>query len=261
MRFSGQDTEATMTRYALGVRGIDGIETTTVQGASAVYPVYDGHGNMIATLARNGTSFARANNREYGVWGDIRSGSGGDQGYVANLGHRKDAESGLTYMRARYYEPGTGRFISQDRAYHGLNWYSYANNNPNSYTDFSGNAPDIVYQRYAILGFILSSWAATLFAIEAFPLAMGTAIVAVGAFAAALGGFSEIYGTAGATHLSFAVGLSYTAVIAVMGQGVKYGMRTRAGVAVLAMFAYGLAIIAALISTLEGCGYEDCVRH
>jgi len=137
----GEGTETTVTRYALGARGIDGIETTTVQGASAVYPVYDGHGNMIATLARNGTSFARANNREYGVWGDIRSGSGGDQGYVANLGHRKDAESGLTYMRARYYEPGTGRFISEDIARDGKNWFVYCSNDPVQQVDPTGELP------------------------------------------------------------------------------------------------------------------------
>gem|GEM_PF-6689855 len=34
--------------------------------------------------------------------------------YCANLGHKQDDESGLIYIRARYYEPGSGRFISQD---------------------------------------------------------------------------------------------------------------------------------------------------
>src|SRR5471030_1398463 len=34
--------------------------------------------------------------------------------YCASLGHKQDDESGLIYMRARYYEPITGRFISSD---------------------------------------------------------------------------------------------------------------------------------------------------
>ncbi len=34
--------------------------------------------------------------------------------YCANLGHNQDDESGLIYMRARYYEPASGRFVSED---------------------------------------------------------------------------------------------------------------------------------------------------
>jgi RHS repeat-associated protein len=52
--------------------------------------------------------------------------------------------SGLVYLRARYYDPGTGRFITQD-PFPGvlslpatLNGYTYAVNNPISYTDPSG---------------------------------------------------------------------------------------------------------------------------
>jgi RHS repeat-associated protein len=71
----------------------------------------------------------------------VRSGAttGGPKGrYVANLGHVQDDESGLIYMRARYYEPGTGRFICEDPAYDGVNWYTYCNNNPICLVDFSG---------------------------------------------------------------------------------------------------------------------------
>ena len=155
----GGSRSVTVTRYALGARGIDGIETKVdTQSATAVYPVYDGHGNMIATLTRNGNSFTRANNREYGAWGDIRSGTGGDQGYVANLGHRKDSESGLTYMRARYYEPGTGRFISEDAAGDGWNWYVYCHSDPVNYGDFSGrDAWLLIRQIASALLFILGA--------------------------------------------------------------------------------------------------------
>ncbi|MBA3725794.1 MAG: RHS repeat-associated core domain-containing protein [Armatimonadetes bacterium] len=139
----GQITpQKTVTRYALGARGIDGFETTLPDGTTkiAVYPVYDGHGNMIATLKRNLNLpyYDRIDDRKYGAWGEIRAGSGPQQGYVANLGHRRDAESGLTYMRARYYEPGTGRFISEDPAMDGWNWYVYASGNPVNLVDFSG---------------------------------------------------------------------------------------------------------------------------
>jgi len=39
-------------------------------------------------------------------------------------------ETGLNYYGARYYSPLTGRFITVDSAMDGVNWYSYAANNP-----------------------------------------------------------------------------------------------------------------------------------
>jgi hypothetical protein len=49
-----------------------------------------------------------------------------------------DDESGLVYMRARYYEPGTGRFVSEDPAMDGTNWYVYCGNDPASRVDANG---------------------------------------------------------------------------------------------------------------------------
>ncbi len=41
-------------------------------------------------------------------------------------------------MRARYYNPGTGRFISEDPIKDGSNWYSYCYNNPLIFRDKNG---------------------------------------------------------------------------------------------------------------------------
>lgn len=41
-------------------------------------------------------------------------------------------------MRVRYYEPGTGRFISEDPAHDGLNWYGYSGGDPVEKADPSG---------------------------------------------------------------------------------------------------------------------------
>ncbi len=100
---------------------------------------------MIATLGRSENSpyFGVADLRSYDVWGAVRSGSTtGDpkQRYCANLGHVQDDESGLIYMRARYYEPWTGRFISEDPANDGWNWFVYGGNNPVEYGDYSGRS-------------------------------------------------------------------------------------------------------------------------
>ncbi|MCG9895769.1 MAG: RHS repeat-associated core domain-containing protein [Fimbriimonadaceae bacterium] len=102
---------------------------------------------MVATLTKNaaGTSWNVGNLRSYDVWGAVRSGAatGGPSGrYVANLGHVQDDESGLIYMRARYYEPGTGRFISEDPARDGGNWCGYALGNPVSKADFDGRVSE-----------------------------------------------------------------------------------------------------------------------
>ena len=61
-------------------------------------------------------------------------------GYCGNLGHPTDPENGLIYMRARFYEPWTGRFLSHDRLYEGLNPFSYCVNNPTGFVDPDGYA-------------------------------------------------------------------------------------------------------------------------
>ena len=57
-----------------------------------------------------------------------------------------DAATGLYYMGARYYDPATGRFITQD-SYPGsmsdpssMNLYAYARDNPMRYTDPNGHS-------------------------------------------------------------------------------------------------------------------------
>jgi RHS repeat-associated protein len=71
-----------------------------------------------------------------------------NQGTTQNVyrytGQQSDADSGLLYLRARYYEPTTGRFISQDTKMPDkkepitFNLYVYCRNNPIRYTDPSG---------------------------------------------------------------------------------------------------------------------------
>jgi RHS repeat-associated protein len=58
-------------------------------------------------------------------------------------GHEWDAATGLYSNRARWYDPVSGRFISQDPIglEGGLNRYEYALGNPNSYTDPNGQFP------------------------------------------------------------------------------------------------------------------------
>ncbi|MBI5705639.1 MAG: RHS repeat-associated core domain-containing protein [Armatimonadetes bacterium] len=134
---------ALLTRYGIGARGIDYMETYNGSTTTVGFPIFDGHGNMIATIGRSGSTpyYSVGDQREYDVWGKIRSGNTtGDPKprYCANLGHVQDDESGLIYMRARYYEPTTGRFVSEDPAQDGRNYFQYATNNPVNKFDASG---------------------------------------------------------------------------------------------------------------------------
>ncbi len=47
-------------------------------------------------------------------------------------------------MGARYYDPLVGRFISEDPACNGINWYVYCNNNPINTTDSTGMFLDLL---------------------------------------------------------------------------------------------------------------------
>ena len=64
--------------------------------------------------------------------------------YLAD--EQRDAETGLTYLRARMYAPGLGRFLSRDTVIpnapgtQGYNPYAYAANNPTTWADPSGHA-------------------------------------------------------------------------------------------------------------------------
>jgi RHS repeat-associated protein len=105
----------------------------------------DAHGNAVATVDGQGATWGGVRNvRKFDVWGSqrgdtVKPATPPDHAYCGNLGHTQDDElGGLIYMRARYYEPWTGRFISEDPGRHDSNWYLYARSNAVSSADASG---------------------------------------------------------------------------------------------------------------------------
>ncbi len=65
-------------------------------------------------------------------------------------GEQVDAESGLVFLRARYYDPMTGRFVSKDpfggfdNDTQSLNRYVYVQNNPISMADPTGEIANFI---------------------------------------------------------------------------------------------------------------------
>ena len=111
-------------------------------GKVSVY-LYDGHGSVTALANENGKV---TDTYVYDAFGNILKSTGTTANNYRYCGEQFDETTGLYYLRARYMDTATGRFISQD-SYQGsiydpvsLHKYLYANSNPITYTDPSGNS-------------------------------------------------------------------------------------------------------------------------
>jgi len=106
------------------------------------YYLYNGHGDVVQIVNSAGNI---VNNYEYDEWGNITSQTEGIANDFKYAGEAYDSETGFYYLRARYYDPTVGRFISKDNNEGqitnplSLNLYTYCVNNPIKYVDPSGN--------------------------------------------------------------------------------------------------------------------------
>lgn len=82
--------------------------------------------------------------KDYTPFGLTRSVEGEIDTDLAFIGREHYEEIRLTYIRARFYEPSSGRFITKDPVRDGFNWYSYCNGNPVKYVDRDGNTVEIL---------------------------------------------------------------------------------------------------------------------
>ncbi|WP_412679447.1 RHS repeat domain-containing protein [Brevibacillus fortis] len=109
---------------------------------------YNSHGDVVKIKAPNGNVL---NTYDYDIWGNLITDKVKET--ISNpfmyAGEMFDKESGFYYLRARYYDPKIGRFISED-TYKGqvdnplsLNRYVYTANNPIKYIDPTGNQYEI----------------------------------------------------------------------------------------------------------------------
>src|SRR5262249_26231211 len=89
-------------------------------------------------------------------WGNITSESASAfRGRYGWTGRELDVETGLQYNRARYYDPASGRWISEDPLGFDAgdsNLYRYVSNAPPTLTDPSGFVEQVQVQPKAIGG-------------------------------------------------------------------------------------------------------------
>ena len=99
--------------------------------------VYDGLGSVVSEVDESGTPSAPI---AFDVYGQRRYGDVGTSPnkFCGSLGHASEDETGLIYMRARYMDPTLGRFVSEDPARSGANWFGYADSNPTNKVDADG---------------------------------------------------------------------------------------------------------------------------
>ena len=102
------------------------------------YLFYDGHGDV--TSVRD-TSKAVIAEYGYDIYGKEESSTGTFENPIRYTGQYYDGETGMYYMRARFYDPDIRRFTSEDPAKDGVNWYAYCNGNPIALSDPSGLKP------------------------------------------------------------------------------------------------------------------------
>jgi RHS repeat-associated protein len=113
-------------------------------GAANLYYHTDHLGSVRLITDENGNVVREADYAAFGETLTDTNPTADDRGFG---GHTTDAESGLVYMNARYYDAALGRFISADSLVpethnpQALDRYAYAYNNPISNIDPSGHGP------------------------------------------------------------------------------------------------------------------------
>ncbi|MGM0714322.1 MAG: RHS repeat-associated core domain-containing protein, partial [Bacillota bacterium] len=105
---------------------------------------YNSHGDVVKIKGPSGNVL---NTYEYDIWGNLLADKVKEAmpNPFAYAGEMYDKESGFYYLRARYYDPKMGRFVSEDTVKGqvdnplSLNRYTYVHNNPLRFFDPTGN--------------------------------------------------------------------------------------------------------------------------
>jgi RHS repeat-associated protein len=121
------------------VPGVDEpVSMIDVEDSNATYYYhFDALGSVVALTNSSGSTVELY---EYSVYGQVAASDANIPNRFMFTGREFDADTGLYYYRARYYNPEIGRFLQTDPIGYedGMNWYRYCGNNPGGLTDASG---------------------------------------------------------------------------------------------------------------------------
>ncbi|MFW3477167.1 RHS repeat-associated core domain-containing protein [Streptomyces microflavus] len=125
-------------KATVAMSGLDEFLTRTEGAKTQVY-LTDAQGSVLGLADADGTI---ATKYTYDPNGQPTTSGAASSNPYTFTGRENDG-TGLLYYRARYYDPQTGRFISQDPIGQagGINLYQYALASPTTYTDPTGNTP------------------------------------------------------------------------------------------------------------------------
>lgn len=125
------------------IRGTSLIGVIDASGSKKKY-LFNGHGDVVGLADANGNV---TKSYDYDIFGNEKNIDPKDTNPFRYVGEYYDNETGDYYLRARYYNPADGRFISED-TYEGdvkdplsLNWYTYCEDDPVNGVDPSGHIP------------------------------------------------------------------------------------------------------------------------
>jgi len=139
-----QETDGNGVTQASYVLGDDELFAQTRSGAVSYY-LEDGQGSVRLLTDANG---AITDSYTYDAFGNTLTSQGTTVNPYRYTGQQLDSLTGLYDLRARYYDPTSGRFLSRDTASLDfsnpveLNRYSYAEENPVNLRDPSGHGDD-----------------------------------------------------------------------------------------------------------------------
>jgi RHS repeat-associated protein len=125
----------TMARYAVGLNIDEPL--AILQGSTTDYYQADGLGSVTSLSNSSGAS---AQTYAYDSFGNLTASSGSLTNRYRYTGRDFDTETGLYYYRARYYDPTSARFLSEDLIHFrgAMNFYPYVHNNPTAMSDPKG---------------------------------------------------------------------------------------------------------------------------
>jgi len=131
--------------------GSNAVKSKYIRGINLIYSdvnsvqkwyQFNAHGDVVQLTDNAGTV---TKNYDYDAFGVEKNPDAADTNAFRYCGEYFDKETGNIYLRARYYDPDAGRFISEDSVRGdandplSLNLYTYSSNNPIMFIDPTGH--------------------------------------------------------------------------------------------------------------------------